>query len=252
MESDMMHRLRALTVMAYLGVYLGGCTITVSGSKDSSSKDSSQQGAPTASPSVQQSGGGSCLAIVGGAPTCDFQAVVFLLTPTDKLWTCTGTALSDTTLITASHCVVENPNGNAVYIPGNVIDLSDNSPATPAGIAAVKAFIGNTAVTLDKPEDADAKASISGKETDMAIVLFPPGTFRSTAKIRWQAPSPNQDVTMVGYGNITADDSAPQDSGPVRTKRQGRNHLAAIDSSTIAAILQAGGANLNNFLRHRG
>lgn len=87
---------------------------------------------------------------------------------------CTGSAVSDTTLITAHHCL--------------------------EGIR---------------------QKSVSDENLDLAVVIFPPGTFSSHVELSPRAPAPNAEIVIVGYGRTSLTDDSPPDG----RKRMGRNRL---------------------------
>jgi hypothetical protein len=87
---------------------------------------------------------------------------------------CTGSFVSPTTLITASHCV---RSGSKVFIPRYEVSS-----------VKVVEFPGTT----DKVE-----------QNDLAIVLYPPHTAKKWSRISSSQPKVGEKVNMLGYGSCT-------------------------------------------------
>ncbi|MBM4251811.1 MAG: S1 family peptidase [Deltaproteobacteria bacterium] len=174
-----------------------------------------------------------CLGVVGGAPTVEHPQVGFIF-QTDKRFRsgCTGTFLSDTTMLTASHCLTDSPDGGMLYIPGDAIDLGQANieASLGRGVPAVKAFIGAPSLTKDKPK----VKGLDDHERDIAVLVFPSGTFKSFASILSTPLTEDQDLTLVGYGDTVAPNYSPGPSAPpappapspLEVKRSGTNRLA--------------------------
>ena len=227
--------IRELALCVGMSLSLAGCfsntpevTSLRSGSAeaDKSARDAKDVLKKSANPQKKK----TCLQLVGGTPTNAHPEVGFIYTGDDRTGRiCSGTFLSDTTMITASHCLQDIANGGARYISGDVIDLSGDkfSATVNRGIPAIKAFIGAPSLTIGKPELAD---SLQDHEKDIAILVFPSGTFKNTAKILNKPLVTNQELTLVGYGDITAPGYAedkPEDR--IHIKRIGTNRLPEID-----------------------
>lgn len=110
---------------------------------------------------------------------------------------CTATFVSDSTLITAGHCVT----------PGGTVTLRNRSSARSLKIIRNPAYTG------------------IGRD-DLAIVLFAPGTASKWMPIQKQRVASNDDVTLVGYGCTLS-------SGRSGIKRIGTNSI----SSTTSGVL---------------
>jgi hypothetical protein len=227
--------IRDLTMCVGMSLSLGGCfsntpevTSLRSGSAeaDKSARDAKDVLKKSANPQKKK----TCLQLVGGTQTNAHPEVGFIYTGDDGAGSiCSGTFLSDTTMITASHCLQDIATGGARYISGDVIDLSGDkfSATVNSGIPAIKAFIGAPSLTIGKPELADR---LQDHERDIAILLFPSGTFKNAAKILNKPLVANKELTLVGYGAITAPGYTDDKSGePIQIKRVGTNRLAQMD-----------------------
>ena len=172
----------------------------------------------------------TCLQLVGGTPTNAHPEVGFIYTGDEHTGSiCSGTFLSDSTMITASHCLQDIATGGVRYISGDVIDLSGEkfSATVNSGIPAIKAFIGAPSLTIGKPELTD---HLQDHEKDIAVLLFPNGTFKNTAKILNKPLVANKELTLVGYGAITVPGYTEDKSEEsIQIKRVGTNRLAQIE-----------------------
>jgi hypothetical protein len=177
----------------------------------------------------------NCLGVVGGAPTTEYPQVGFVF-QTDKRFRggCTGTFLSDTTMLTASHCLVDTPDGGMLYIPGEAVDLRPENinGSIAKGIAAVKAFIGAPTLTKEKAK----VTGLDDHERDIAVLVFPPGTFKAFASVLTTPLTEDQELTLVGYGETVAPkySPAPPPASPLEVKRAGTNRLAKMEKEMRA------------------
>lgn len=110
---------------------------------------------------------------------------------------CTATFVSDSTMVTAGHCVS----------PGGRISLRNRSKATSTKIIRNPRYTG---VGLQ----------------DTAIVLFAPGTSQHWLPIQKQAVAQNDDVLIVGYGCTLS-------SGASGKKRIGSNKIDRLSNGVI-------------------
>lgn len=125
--------------------------------------------------------------IVNGLITSDFPSVVRIESADGS---CTATAVSDSTIITARHCLDDSPNGGVTYGSG---------------------FFGGTR----------AIAALASPDVDMAVVVFPNRTFRSWSAVATKAPVIGERVIIVGFGQTDFMNDNEVDGH----KRKGRNKL---------------------------
>lgn len=183
--------------------------------------------------------------IVNGRATSAFPEVGLLAVVTDKNIesACTATWVSDSTMITASHCVKNTPTGNVVFLSGDVVDFglsSEKRNATLArGVASTKVIIGSPEFTVGNLKGGIA---LNQAHRDLAAVIFPKGTAPKSAKI-YQGPKPmtGADVHIIGYGDtavpgVTASKVSAEDSVR-RQKRIGENALFTISAEFEASDL---------------
>ncbi|MBM4252295.1 MAG: trypsin-like serine protease [Deltaproteobacteria bacterium] len=179
----------------------------------------------------------NCLGIVGGAPTVEFPNVG-LIGNVDGF--CTATILSDNTMLTASHCLEDTPTGDVVYFPGSNYDQVSLQNDVDRTIPPLKAIIGSRALTNKNVAPyTDGDLSEAGK--DIAILIFPAGTFTTVTKIVQAPLTPNQEVSLVGFGETNAplsQNNTPKEISLI--KRYGKNRIA----STPAEYRQQFGSDL--------
>jgi hypothetical protein len=176
-----------------------------------------------------RSGGGTnndgctSLNIVNGEKTTSFPAVSMIFYTTKGtdggLFTCTGTFVSDNTMITAAHCVPEDPDDAIYYVPGTSVNLgSDYDEQQELFKTGIKA---NGFVRGDI-ETEDAKISTEVSPFDIAIIVFPNDTAPATLPIRSTKLKGGESVDLVGFGDTEINAS---ESSSIRTKRHGRNKV---------------------------
>jgi hypothetical protein len=107
---------------------------------------------------------------------------------------CTGTFVSDTTMITASHCVLEG---------GQIIGVTVES----TGARSSKVLI-----------HPNATGQVGG--TDLAVAIFPSGTSQAFMPIAKRRPAEGDEITIVGYGKSDHTNNATGGR-----KRLGKNRL---------------------------
>lgn len=168
----------------------------------------------------------ACFGIVNGNEVMDYPEVGLILTAGPQgLGACTGTWVSDTTMLTASHCVTDTPTGGVTYIPGDSVD-SPRSPAEQAallkgGVRSLKALLGTPALAAGGSRAATIR--LDEAHGDMAAVLFPAGTAPASTAVRnGDSVSLGAGVIAIGYGaTAVAEDAAGE--ATAFTKRGGRN-----------------------------
>lgn len=124
----------------------------------------------------------------------EFPAVVWI-------GNCTGTFVSDTTLITAAHCV--------------------RAPNRTTGVV-------NQTISLPRQGDvkslkvlANVRSNQNVSPHDSAIVIFPPGTAKATMPLHRTAAKVGDKIMLVGYGGEVW-------GGRAGTKRKGTNELTEV------------------------
>ncbi len=111
---------------------------------------------------------------------------------------CTGSFVSPTTLLTASHCV-----------------RSDSK-------VFIKRYEVNSVNIVEFPGTSDKV-----EPNDLAIVLFPPGTAKKWSRIASAPPKIGEKVNMLGYGSCTSWDG--DDTGTRRCR--GSNKISSLGGS---------------------
>lgn len=110
---------------------------------------------------------------------------------------CTGTAISKTVIITASHCVKDNSPDQAYWLVNH---------ATLALVDTSNQLIFGKAVF--NPDSVKSETSEPGKtiefKTDVALIQFPDANFQHTIKLAKEAPERGDTVNIVGYGYDSA------------------------------------------------
>lgn len=178
------------------------------------SKISSQEGTGT---------GKTCLNIVGGKETSDFPSVyrISYNLSGSSWYTCTGTFISDNTMVTAAHCMPLSGEASDLYADSNkLLPSQDTAP----GRRATKIFF---------PSQCGPSPMNGGKRAcenvgdDVAIVIFPDRTASHWLPVA-SAPMPlKTQVTIVGYGetNLDISPSATPTNGNLLRKKFGYNQL---------------------------
>ncbi len=166
----------------------------------------------------------ACLNIVNGKETSDWEEVVLLArTNSDGAVTntCTGTFVSDNTLLTAAHCVEDSDSGDVIYIEGAGIDLSKQE-----SVARVQNAPRSTKLITNARDIARSTSSTSSSDDtprDLAVLLFPAGTAK-----KWLTVGKSWDfgdtVTIVGFGLTIIEEEPKADDGVIK-RRVGRNKI---------------------------
>jgi hypothetical protein len=184
-------------------------------------------------PSKENSGTGkTCLNIVGGKETSDFPAVyrISYNVSGSSWYTCTGTFISDNTMVTAAHCMPLSGQASDLYADSN--KLMPSQDTTP-GPRATKIFFPSQCGPSSMNE---GKRACENVGDDVAIVIFPDRTASQWLPVA-TAPMPlKTQVTIVGYGDTNLDfsPSTPPTNGNMLRKKFGYNQLtkapAALES----------------------
>jgi hypothetical protein len=143
---------------------------------------------------------GSALDIVNGIETEDYESVIQL--DIDG-YTCTATAVSDSIVITAEHCVSSSVGKRIGFESARALDF------------------------------------VFSREVDVAVILFPKNTFKIYAQLGSVYPAPGDILTLVGYGQS----NYVENNVPDGKKRMGCNRLegfAVRDTYTITHQETAG------------
>lgn len=195
-------------------------------------KDKDARGADAKSKSKKK----SCLNLVGGSLTDEEPYVALLLAPIDNgVSICTGTWVSDSTMITASHCLWDTKDGKARYIPGTGMIISGDSgtEAMNRGIAAELVILGAPEKTLGRPE---VKGEMDDSIRDIAVAIFPENTAPAYVPVLENPLSSSDNLLLVGYGDIKAPAAGPEDpkSSADARRRKGNNRLSSISAELRA------------------
>ncbi len=164
-----------------------------------------------------------CLAIVGGTESEAQPAIGMLYQRKgDQIFICTGTFVSQNTLITAAHCF---PFGRDIYYsPGSSWDLTneevvnqvtrDAVPSTKVVLSPVKIHNGSGIASTDS-------------HMDLAVVIFPDNTAPATLPILGRPAVEGEPAELFGYGRTEIDGKhADAQSGTMTAKRHGRNKVS--------------------------
>ena len=177
----------------------------------------------------------TCLNIVGGSPTDLYPEVfqIFYEVGGGLTYNCTGTFVSDNTMITAAHCMPVSGNASDLQLSSNKgnPDLDANSSSTRA-LSLLFPSTCSPSVTND------GLRSCASIQEDIAVVIFPDKTAKSWLPIAKKTLPPNTVVTLVGYGRESNSLGASQsDAASYRPrKKHGANVLATPLSPTQKQI----------------
>lgn len=186
---------------------LPGATDNKSGRELDNSANKGEDAPPSASSP-------RCLRLVGGALTENKPQTALLITNynEDRYVYCTGTWVSDTTMITASHCLSDSATGGVRYIPGagSIVDNDDLDVLYTSGVTPQKVFIGAPEFTVERFDQSEFQ---KGMNRDLAVLLFPAGTAPAYVPILEAEVTETQELTMVGYGETNSPGEQSSNTG---------------------------------------
>jgi hypothetical protein len=122
---------------------------------------------------------------------------------------CSATVVSDHALITAAHCV----DGYSQNADGSLNGTVRIFTGYAAGAQSTKLYMPSRYLTED-----DLKYAF-----DIALAIFPAGTFRSFHSVETNVPKLGDDLVMVGYSAYVNG----VDLGAAATKRWGKNKISS-------------------------
>ena len=186
----------------------------------------SQEGARSqAEASASSKQAEACLNIVGGAPTEMYPEVfqIFYEIGSGSTYTCTGTFVSDNTMITAAHCMPIS--GNAADLQLRTNKGNPDLDTEGSGTRALSLLFPSTCPPSDMNDGLRYCSSI---HEDIAVVIFPDRTAKSWLPIAKKTLPPRTVVTLVGYGRESNSRGASSSSGASDRprKKYGANVLA--------------------------
>jgi hypothetical protein len=146
-----------------------------------------------------------CFNLVNGIETQEQEAVVLIETPSGY---CTGTFVSDNTLITAAHCANNTKTGGIKYKKINPIEVT---------------HYGKLAGSKSKVWE------------DLLIVTFPAGTSKSFVSLSNRAPNIGDRITIIGFGQT----DLINDNKPDGRKRKGYNTITNIAENQTVLVYEA-------------
>jgi hypothetical protein len=147
----------------------------------------------------------ACFSLVNGVETNEMDAVVILETASGY---CTGTFVSDNTVITAAHCANASKTGGIKY-----------QKISPTEVIHYGKVSGSSAKVWE----------------DLLVLVFPPGTGKSFVSLHTKAPKPGDRVMLVGYGQT----DLIKDNKPDGKKRKGFNKLTEIQDDNTTLVYEA-------------
>lgn len=156
------------------------------------------------------------LKVTNGIDTTEFPGVVSI---TNLSSLCTGTFISDDTVLTSAHCLELRDDPDDYFKPFVLPSLTWQKSLS-------------VRIHPDYYRGTDAP-------TDVALVYFPPQTAPAIHPLAAVAPVKGEEVTMVGFGdNEFAEDGSSTGANPT-VKRVGHNTILAMDADFIRMLGQA-------------
>jgi len=160
----------------------------------------------------------------------EYPSVILLFDQT-KGALCTGTFISDTTVLTAAHCTMGSSDidlktgkvNHTLYL-ARVIDIKQKK---------LEKLATSVAVYRNPKWDAEFKKQQVNKY-DLGVVVFPKGTAKGISELSSVSPTQNDELTFVGYGlNYVPKNEKDIDTSSVGKKRVGYNNVAALKDGFI-------------------
>jgi hypothetical protein len=181
-----------------------------------------------------------CLHIVNGITTNEFPSVVNLIKPTidengklEAIGSCTGTFVSSSTLITASHCVDNSPNGGVGL---NTKHLG-KFPTTASDYQTLVKDLKRP-VKVMRLVDVDVYPNLS--RSDLAVVVFPKGTAPAISNLLLRTAKKGESAMIVGFGKSTGTDEKIT-TDPTLQKRLGYTTIREDPTSNFIWTRLSGG-----------
>ena len=124
---------------------------------------------------------------------------------------CTATTVSDTTLLTAGHCI----KSSQVCVVSPAAALPDGKSVCSSSVFVTPEYLSSSLMT-----------------TDIAVVVFPKGTFKYFFPVSGTKLEINENVLLVGYSSLltNAADPAVKDKDQNGAKRWGKNFVSSYEN----------------------
>jgi hypothetical protein len=185
-------------------------------------------------------GQNTCLNIVGGKETDGFPEVyrISYRLSGNSWYTCTGTFVSDNTLVTAAHCMPMSGTPEDLYLDSNkIVPSEDGSPIA----SALKIFFSPQCGPSPLNE---GKRACDRVGDDVAIAVFPDRTASHWLPLATSEMPIKTQVTIVGYGQTSLDinTSGVVLGNDVSRKKFGFNRLTTAPAE-ISALRSDQGAS---------
>ena len=224
-----MNPLTNVRYKVFCGLFMAGCSVFSSCKLGVTGRRTLVRDSTTSAASDPAPVAKNCLHIVGGQETNQYPAVYLLLmidpASGNVMSSCSGTFVSDNTLVTAAHCI-PGPGVQYLLLATNGAQLPKIQKPPAGTVQAKQAFI----------DPAIPPAIQGGREfgpsqtpaIDFAVVIFPDNTASTWMPLATNVLPQATPVRLVGYGAINA--IKPEtDTANVVTKRTGLNSLAPLD-----------------------
>ena len=179
----------------------------------------------------------------------DVHPEVILLYDKKKGSVCTGTFISDDTVLTAAHCTmggsVENTESGEVAGQLQIIQITDQAQRTAKALAISTEIYRN-------PQWDSAFLQQNVNKYDLGIVKFPAGTSSARAEIKSDPAEVGKEFTIVGFGlNYVPAPGAEVDHSSAGIKRMGKNNIVMVEDGFIgflgaSSTTTADGSNVNS------